>query len=84
MWAVRGQRVDRAFEAVEGVMLAIDHHVERFVIFVFANFACSPYIIVSHADGLSAVLLSAVPGDVAEKPLACQLGDLFERPRFFE
>jgi hypothetical protein len=23
------------------VMLAIDHHVERFVIFIFANFACS-------------------------------------------
>ncbi len=37
----RCQRVNRAFEAVEGVMLPLDHHVERFVIFVFANFAYS-------------------------------------------
>src|SRR5438132_1590315 len=37
----RRQRVDRALEAVEGVVLPLDHHFERFVIFVFANFACS-------------------------------------------
>jgi hypothetical protein len=35
------QRVNRALEAIEGVMLAGNDHFERFVIFIFANFACS-------------------------------------------
>ncbi len=37
----RCQRVDRAFEAVECVMLSGYDHFKRFVIFIFANFACS-------------------------------------------
>jgi hypothetical protein len=37
----RRQRVDRALEAVERVMLAGNDHLKRLVIFVFANFACS-------------------------------------------
>ncbi len=35
------QRMDRALEAVKGVMLAGDDHLKRLVIFIFANFACS-------------------------------------------
>jgi hypothetical protein len=35
------QRVNRALEAIEGVMLAGNDHLKRFVIFVLANFACS-------------------------------------------
>jgi hypothetical protein len=35
------ERVDCAFEAIEGVMLTGNDHFERFVIFIFANFACS-------------------------------------------
>ena len=35
------QRVDRALETIEGVMLAGYDHFKRLVIFIFANFACS-------------------------------------------
>jgi ADP-dependent phosphofructokinase/glucokinase len=41
VWADWRQRVDRAFEAIECVMLSGYDHFERFVIFIFANFACS-------------------------------------------
>ena len=37
----RCQRVDRALETIERVMLAGYDHFKRLVIFVFANFACS-------------------------------------------
>ncbi len=39
--ANRRQRVDRAFEAIEGVMLPANDHFKRLVIFILANFACS-------------------------------------------
>jgi hypothetical protein len=39
--ANRSQRVDRALEAVEGVVLPTNDYFKRLVIFVFANFACS-------------------------------------------
>jgi hypothetical protein len=39
--AHRRQRVDRAFEAVECVMLSGYDHFKRLVIFILANFACS-------------------------------------------
>ena len=39
--ANRRQRVDRAFEAIEGMMLAGNDHFKRLVIFILANFACS-------------------------------------------
>jgi hypothetical protein len=39
--ANRCQRVDRALEAIEGVMLAGHNYFERLVILIFANFACS-------------------------------------------
>jgi hypothetical protein len=35
------QRVNRAFEAIECVMLSGYDHFKRLVIFIFANFACS-------------------------------------------
>ncbi len=35
------QRVDRAFEAIEGMTLAGNDHFKRLVIFILANFACS-------------------------------------------
>jgi hypothetical protein len=41
VWADRRQRVDRALEAIERVMLAGYDHFKRLVIFIFANFACS-------------------------------------------
>src|SRR6266540_1533797 len=37
--AGRRQRVDGAFEAVEGVTAAVHHHLERFVVIVAAGFA---------------------------------------------
>ena len=42
MRANRGERVDRALEAVESVVLPGDHNFKRLVIVVFANFAFSP------------------------------------------
>ena len=39
--ANRRQRVDRALEAVEGVMLPANDYFKRLVIFILANFACS-------------------------------------------
>ena len=39
--ADRRQRVDRAFEAIEYVMLSGYDHFKRLVIFILANFACS-------------------------------------------
>lgn len=41
VWADRRQRVDRAFKAIERVMLSGYDHFKRLVIFIFANFACS-------------------------------------------
>jgi len=41
VWADGRQRVDRALEAIERVMLSGYDHLKRLVIFVFANFACS-------------------------------------------
>ena len=41
VWANGRQRVDRALEAIERVMLSGHDHFERFVIFILANFACS-------------------------------------------
>jgi hypothetical protein len=35
----RRERVDRAFEAIKGVLLASDDHLKRLVIVIFANFA---------------------------------------------
>jgi len=37
----RRQRVDRALEAIEGVMFAANDYFKRLVIFILANFACS-------------------------------------------
>jgi hypothetical protein len=37
----RRQRVDRAFEAIECVMLSGYDYFKRLVIFILANFACS-------------------------------------------
>jgi hypothetical protein len=39
--ANRCERVDCALEAIEGVMLTGNDYFKRFVIFIFANFACS-------------------------------------------
>ncbi len=39
--ANRRERVDRAFETIEGVMLASHNHFERLVILIFTNFTCS-------------------------------------------
>jgi hypothetical protein len=41
VWADRRQRVNRAFEAIECVMLSRYDHFKRLVIFILANFACS-------------------------------------------
>ena len=41
VWADRRERVDRAFEAVEGVILSGYDPFKRLVIFILANFAFS-------------------------------------------
>ena len=41
VWADRRQCVDRAFEAIECVMLSGYDDFKRLVIFILANFACS-------------------------------------------
>lgn len=41
MWANRRERVDCAFEAIEGVTLAADDYFKCLVIVIFANFAFS-------------------------------------------
>ena len=48
------QCVDRALEAVEGVMFPANDYFERLVIFIFANFACS------HTNLSRAVTFAAV------------------------
>jgi hypothetical protein len=53
--ANRGQRVDRALEAIEGVMLAANNHLKGLVIFIFTNFACSHTKSLSHAAAFAAV-----------------------------
>ena len=37
----RRQRMDRAFEAIEDVMLVGNDHLKRLVVFIFANLASS-------------------------------------------
>ncbi len=39
--ANRRQRMDRALEAIEGVVFAANDHFKCFVVFIFANFTCS-------------------------------------------
>ena len=41
MRANRREGMNRAFETIEGVMLAGHNHFERLVILIFTNFACS-------------------------------------------
>ena len=51
----RRERVDRALETVEGVMLSGYDHFEGLVVFVFANFTCSHTATLSRAAGVVAV-----------------------------
>ena len=53
--ANRCERVDCAFEAIEGVMLAGNDHFKRLVIFIFANFTSSHNINCSRAVAFAAV-----------------------------
>lgn len=55
MRANRRQRVYRALEAVEGVVLPANDHFKRLVIFIFANFACSHTQIFSRLSSFAAV-----------------------------
>jgi hypothetical protein len=48
----RRQRVDCAFEAIEGVMLSGYDHFKRLVIFILANFACSHTQLFRASDAL--------------------------------
>jgi hypothetical protein len=53
--ANRRKRVDRALKAIEGVVCAGNDYLERLVIFIFTNFACSHTKYLSHAVALAAV-----------------------------
>jgi len=53
--ANRRQRVDGAFEAVEGVMLPADDHFKRLVVFILANLTCSHTQMFSRAGRFAAV-----------------------------
>jgi hypothetical protein len=55
MWADGRQRVNRALETIERVMLAGYDHFKRFVIFIFTNFACS-HTYLSRLESVAAVL----------------------------
>ena len=55
MRADRCQRVDRALEAIEGVVLASDNHLKGLVIFIFTNFACSHTKSLSRTAAFAAV-----------------------------
>jgi hypothetical protein len=57
--ANRCQRMDRAFEAIEGVMLAGNDYFKRLVIFIFTNFACSHTTSISRAAASSVVFFLA-------------------------
>jgi hypothetical protein len=59
MGAHRRQCMDRTFEAIERVTLSGNNHLERFVIFILANFACSHTTILSQEAPSSVVLFSA-------------------------
>lgn len=50
------QRMDRAFEAIECVMLSGYDHFKRLVIFILANFTCSHTITLSRLGSFAAVL----------------------------
>ena len=56
--AHRRQRVYRAFEAIERMMLAGNDHFECFVIFILANLACSHTTSLSRAAASSVVFFS--------------------------
>jgi hypothetical protein len=60
--ADRRQRVDRAFEAIERVTLPGNNHLERFVILILANFACSHTTSLSHEAPSSVVSFSVSNG----------------------
>ena len=51
----RRQRMDRALEAIEGVMLPADDYFERLVIFVFTNFTSSHTKSLSRVTAFAAV-----------------------------
>ena len=53
--ANRCERVDRALKAIEGVVCAGNDYLERLVIFVFTNFACSHTKYLSRAVAFAAV-----------------------------
>lgn len=55
MRANRRQRVDRALEAVEGVVLSANDYFKRLVVFIFTNFACSHTQIFSRLSSFAAV-----------------------------
>jgi len=54
--------MDRALEAIERVMLPGNNHLERFVIFILANFACSHTTSLSQEVPSSVVFFSAATG----------------------
>ena len=53
--ANRRQRVDRALEAIEGVVLAGNNHLKGLVIFIFTNFTCSHTKSLSRTAAFAAV-----------------------------
>jgi len=58
----RRQRMDRTLEAIERVMLPANNHLERSVIFILANFACSHTTNLSHGVRSSVVFFPASNG----------------------
>ena len=53
--ANRRERMDRALKAIEGVVCAGNDYLERLVIFIFTNFACSHTKYLSRAVAFAAV-----------------------------
>jgi len=65
--ANRRQRVDRALEAIEGVVLAGNNYLKGFVIFVFTNFTCSHTKSLSRAAAFAAVSASISPVKIVQR-----------------
>src|SRR5437667_11259847 len=59
--------VDRALEAIEGVVLAGNNYLKGFVIFIFTNFTCSNTKSLSRAAAFAAVAASISPVKIVQR-----------------
>jgi hypothetical protein len=79
------KRMDRALKAIEGVVCAGNDYLERLVIFVFTNFACSHTKYLSRAVAFAAVSDLFSQAKIARRNCTRRRSPgLHRSPRFFE